>query len=236
MEDSSHNLRQVPPLALSRQAQAVRGCPRYRNPLAQSRESERPADSCVSAAACPSAFAGPSVPGPALPRSARPISVVCGHALGIAETQRCGWPSPRQLRDDCIPRERSSRRAASRRCLSATRQSPARRSTDERFAMNALVGGPAGRTIAMNDSRRAQADRSADGPERSLPPFLHGAAASHNGNALRTLPNPRTCSWRRASFAAIAGRNLLPATHCVQASRTLGTERVRSSARRDRGT
>ena len=50
----------------------------------------------------------------------------------------------------------------------ATRQSPARRPADERFAMNALVGGPAGRTIAMHDSRRTQADRqpyAADAPD-----------------------------------------------------------------------
>ncbi len=46
-----------------------------------------------------------------------------------------------------------------RRGQIATTQSPARRPSDERFAMNALVGGPAGCTIAIHDSRRAQADR-----------------------------------------------------------------------------
>ena len=60
------------------------------------------------------------------------------------------------------------------------------------------LDGPTGRLRARRATNRGpreatgrscrvrMADRSADGPERPLPPFLDGVAASHNGKVMRT--------------------------------------------------
>jgi hypothetical protein len=52
-------------------------------------------------------------------RSGRPDRAASApqRTIVIAQTQRCGSAEPHQPRDDRIPRERSSRRAPSRRCL-----------------------------------------------------------------------------------------------------------------------
>ena len=54
--------------------------------------------------------------------------------VAIAQTQRCVSAQPRQLRDDRIPGERSSRRAPSRRCLWRPSATPRRLGASRRLA------------------------------------------------------------------------------------------------------